>query len=483
MTTAAKLEDATVSRKQAVALASIAASAFLTLAKLAAGLLTGSLSLLSEAGHAGVDTGATILTYFAVREADKPADAEHHYGHGKFEALAALLETGLLFGLAVFVAGEAARRLTAEEAPEVDASWPAFAVLGVSILVDFFRSRQLSQVASEEKSQALEADALHFASDLIASVLVMIGLGATRFGFQQGDALAAIGVAVFIAIAGFRLGRRTIETLLDAAPGDLVPQFTQLICNTPGVIELETLRLRSVGRKIIGEATVAVPRTLSVEQAARIKEGIAAAILAHSADAEITLTAAPRALDDETVIERTQIVAWRRHLPVHHIVAQEVDGRLSISLDLELDADMPLGRAHDVASEFEHALRDEFGEGVEIETHLEPAAPHVLTGHDADPAAREAVEEELKRRAAEHGVLRAIHDVRVRGVAGGFLVNYHCEVDARLSVAAAHHAVDAVERQVREEFPQILRIGGHCEPYHEGAPAPIGQLPQGAAKA
>jgi len=481
--TQAELQDASASRKQAVALASIVASAFLAFAKLAAGLWTGSLSLLSEAGHAGVDTGATIITYFAVREADKPADDEHHYGHGKVEALAALLETGLLFGLAVFVASEAARRLMTDEAPEIVAGWPAFAVLGVSILVDFLRSRQLARVAAEENSQALEADALHFASDLISSVLVVIGLGATRLGFAQGDAFAAIGVALFIAIAGYRLGRRTIETLLDAAPGELVPHFTDIICGTPGVIALESLRLRSVGRKTIGEATVAVPRTLSVEQAERIKEAISAAILAYAPDAEITLTAAARALDDETVVERTQIVAWRRHLPVHHIVAQEIDGRLSISLDLELDAAMPLGRAHELASEFENALRDEFGDGSEIETHLEPAAPHVLVGRDAEEAARKAVEEELVRRAAEHGVLRRIHDVRVRGVDGGFVVNYHCEVDAKLSVAAAHKAVDAVERQLREEFPQILRIGGHCEPFTQEAPAPIGRLSPGAAGA
>jgi len=446
-------------------LASIAASALLALGKLAAGLWSGSLALLSEAGHAGVDTGATILTYFAVREADKPADAGHHYGHGKYESLAALVETGVLFGLALFVVTEALRRL--REPPQdvdVNAGWPAFAVLGVSILVDLVRSMQLSRVAREEGSDALAADALHFASDLISSVLVVIGLGATRLGSQHGDAAAALGVALFIAVAGFRLGRRTIETLLDAAPSEFIPHLRAVITEAPGVVALEKLRLRQVGRKVVGEATIAVSHNLSVDQAERISRRVDAAIKAFAPGSEITLIAAPRALDDETVIERTRMVAARRHMPVHHIVAQEIKGRLSISLDLEVDGGMSLRSAHKMASELEEAIRDEFGAEVEIETHIEPAAPHVMVGHDVDPATREAIEEALERCAAEHGVLRHVHDVRVRGVSGGLVVNYHCEVDGALSVEAAHEAVDAVERALRQDFPRIIRIAGHCEP-------------------
>ena len=462
MSKAENFDEADPSRKLTAAKASIAASALLTCAKLAAGLWSGSLSLLSEAGHAAVDTGATILTYFAVREADKPADAEHHYGHGKIEALAALMETGLLFGLALFVVEEAARRL-GEPAP-VDADWPVFAVLGVSILVDLVRSRQLSRIAEAEGSDALAADALHFASDLIASVLVAAGLAATRFGFVHGDALAAFGVALFIALAGFRLGRRTIETLLDAAPRELVPQFEKVIGEVPGVIALELLRLRTVGHNVIGEASIAVSRSLRVEQAARIKDAVVAAVEAHSPRARITVTTEPRAIDDETVIERILLVAARRHLPVHHIIAQQIEERLSICLDLELDAAMPLRRAHELATQFENAIRDEFGADIEIDTHLEPLAPHILIGREADPVMRNAIADALTGYAAVQGDVHDVHDVRVRGTADGLVVNYHCRVDDPLTVEAAHEAVDAIERRLREEFPTILRVAGHSEP-------------------
>jgi cation diffusion facilitator family transporter len=459
----ASLDQTATSRKIAAAKASIAASALLALAKLAAGSWSGSLALLSEAGHAAVDTVATILTYYAVREAGKPADAEHHYGHGKFESLAALIETGFLFGLALFVAGEALRRLNGPEIG-VDAGWPAFAVLAASIAVDFARSRQLARIAREEGSEALAADALHFSSDLMSSVLVLIGLLAAREGFARGDAIAAFGVALFIAVAGFRLGRRTIETLLDAAPREIAQLLEEIINDTPGVIAVEGLRLRGVGNQIIGEATIGVARGLRIEQAARIKEAVAASIAAAAPRARITVTAEPRALDDETVIERIQLVAARRHLPVHHIVAQQIGERLSISLDLEVDGAMPHGRAHGIASDFERAIRDEFGAGVEIETHIEPLAPHVLAGRDAAPELLSAIHAALTRQCAGLGVISSVHDLRVRETAGGLVVNYHCRVDPALPVETAHGAVDELERRVREEFPRILRLAGHAEP-------------------
>ncbi|MEK4035272.1 cation diffusion facilitator family transporter [Methylocystis sp. IM3] len=463
MTETRALDAAGASRKLAAARASIAASALLAAAKLAAGLWSGSLALLSEAGHGFVDTGATALTYYAVREAEKPADAEHHYGHGKYEALAALVETGLLFGLALIVVGEAIRRL-GEPHVEILAGWPAYGVLLVSILVDFVRSRQLAAIAKEERSDALAADAIHFASDLVSSILALIGVTAAHYGFPQGDALASFGVAAFIAVAGYRLGRRTIDTLLDAAPRDLTPQIERAILDVPGVMALDTLRLRSAGAEVIGEATIAVARTLRVEQAARIKAAVSDAILAVAPHARITVTADALALDDETVVERIMLVAARRHLMAHHVIAQQIGERLAIGLDIELDGAMPIGRAHAIATDFESAIRDEFGADVEIETHIEPLAPHVLIGRDlASPLAGD-IAAALDSYSGVVGYIANIHDVRVRETAGGLVVNYHCAVDAAVPVETVHAAVDELERRVRERFPEILRIVGHAEP-------------------
>ena len=192
-------------RKESAALASIGASAAIAVGKLVAGLMSGSLALLSEAGHALVDTGATILTWLAVRASGKPADEEHHYGHGKYEPLAALVETGLLFALTAFVVFEAVRRLSTHD-DDVEPKLIAFAVLGASIVIDLVRWRSLSKIARETKSEALAADALHFSSDLVASVLVLIGLTITWLGYPQADAYAAFGVALFVGIAGSNRG-------------------------------------------------------------------------------------------------------------------------------------------------------------------------------------------------------------------------------------------------------------------------------------
>src|SRR4029079_667102 len=204
--------------KERVALGSIAASGGLTLAKGVVGALTGSLAILSEAAHSLIDFGATVMTYFAVRISGKPADEEHHYGHGKVESVAALAETALLFVLSGVVIWEATQRLWSSHGHAVEATVAAFAVIVASIVVDFFRARLLYRVASETASEALEADALHFGSDMWSSLAVLVGLGGVAFGYQWGDSAAAVVVAVFVCIAGWRLGRRTIETLTDTAP-------------------------------------------------------------------------------------------------------------------------------------------------------------------------------------------------------------------------------------------------------------------------
>lgn len=453
-----------MSQKHRAALGSIFASAFITIAKLVAGLLSGSLALISEAGHAALDTGATILTYFAVRAADKPADEDHPFGHHKFESVAALIETGLLFVLAVGVLIEAGRRLLLGRGAEaVDANWLPFAVLLVSIAIDAVRWRTLARVARETHSQALAADALHFSSDLVASVLVLIGLAVTRLGYPAGDTLAAIGVAVFIAIAGFRLGKRTIDTLVDRAPSDLSARMRAAVGDIEGVASVSSLRLRPAGATVHGDLQVAVSRTMPLERVAEVKQVIARALENLSPGNDVTITANPATLDSETVLERVLLIAARRHVPVHHVTIQEVDGQPSVSLDVEIDGRMSLGVAHEIASGLEAAIRTEIG-GLEVETHIEPLEMEELAGRNAPAAVTDAIRRALEASALQTQAVKEPHNVRVRATGAGLVVNYHCRVDPALSVAATHDAVDRLDGLVRRDFPEIIRIVGHAEP-------------------
>jgi cation diffusion facilitator family transporter len=457
------LTDATL--KEKVALSSIVASALLTLGKLAAGLASGSLALLSEGAHNALDTGATVLTYFAVREANKPADDRHHYGHGKFESLSALAETGLLAGLACFVLVAAIRRLW--EGPEpIDASWPVFAVLVVSIVVDLVRWRTLSAVAKKTGSHALAADALHFASDLVGSALVLVGLIANSFGFHQGDALAAIGVALFIAYAGYHLGHTTIETLLDTAPEGLADDLRAAIVQIPGVVSVEDVKLRGNGPHVLGEVTIGVSRTLPVERLMQIERAVHAKIAEISPETQASIITAPRALDEETLTERIMMIAARRKLAVHHIIVQQLDGRNCIAFDLEIAGDMSHGQAHDIATALEDEIRTELGAEIEVESHIEPLHDRALTGHDADAGTVTEISEALRKLAIEGGVLHNVHDVRARRTEEGLVVNFHAMVDPTLSVAATHEAMDRLERSIRECTPTLLRVVGHAEPFN-----------------
>jgi cation diffusion facilitator family transporter len=450
--------------KQRVALSSIAASAGLTVAKAIVGAMSGSLALLSEAAHSLIDCGATVMTYFAVRISGKPADAEHHYGHGKVESVAALAETALLFALAGIVIWEAVKRLASGDAPHVEATPWAFLVIAISIIVDFFRARVLYRTAETTSSHALEADALHFSSDMWSSVAVLVGLVAVALGYDWADSVAAIVVSVVICIAGWRLGRRTIDTLTDTAPTGAADKLTAAIARVPGVVGVDRLRVRQVGAVLFVDLVVAVSRTLPLDRVAALKDRIIAAVRADSPAAEVTVTTEPRALDDETVLERVMVIARNRALAVHHVTVHAIEGRLAVALDLEVDGSLSLGAAHDIASGLEAAIGDELGPGVEIETHIEPLQPFDEPGREALPARIAAVRDALTDIAAKVDLVGEIHDVRVREADGGEIVNFHCLVDANLTVTDVHDKVDEVERALRMRFPSIKRVIGHAEP-------------------
>ena len=468
-TIAASGQDKANARKERVALFSILASAGITVGKLVAGLLSGSLALLSEAAHALVDTGATIITYFAVRAANKPADREHHYGHGKFESLAALAETVILFMLSGVVVVQAIERL-AEGGGHFEPTPLAFAVLLVSIAVDVNRVRSLRKVAKETGSQALAADALHFASDLAGSGLVLLGLGAAVFGFRYGDALAAIGVAGFIAIAGWRLGRQTLDTLLDAAPKGASDRIAALVAQVPGVVEPGELRLRSGGAESFGEMTVFVSRTLSLDRAGLIKEQILSTVRAEYPRTSLTVVVVPRALDNETVFDRIMLTAARRRVPVHHVTVQDIGPRMSIGLDIEVDGGMSLEGAHGVASRFEAALRDEFGADTEVETHIEPLRVAHLPGQEATTDIVHSIATLIADIAAATGTLLDVHNVRVRNTPAGLAVMYHFRAEPSLDVQHVHDCMDRLEHKLRIERPDIIRAVGHAEPMR---PVPV----------
>ena len=347
--------------KSRVAAISIFASAGMAAAKFAVGIAIGSLALISEALHSSVDVVATVITWLVVRVSDRPADDEHHYGHGKFESLSALGVIAMLYVLAGGILVESWSRLR-EGTPPPTLSAVPFVVLAIDIAVNFWRARALHRTARDTRSQALAADALHFASDVLGSIAVIIGLALSGLGYVWGDAAAAIGVAIMISLLGLRLARSTVETLLDRAPEGVSEKAADAIRTVPGVLDIERLRVRMVGSTHFIDAIAQVPRTYPIDRVEEIKRMAQEAVRKALGDADLSFTAVPVARDNESVRERIMVIARNSGLAVHHVTVHDLGGKLTVSIDLEVDGEMPLTAAHDIAHGLERNIRDEFGE-------------------------------------------------------------------------------------------------------------------------
>jgi cation diffusion facilitator family transporter len=247
----------------------------MTLSKFVVGFLTGSLGIISEAIHSLVDFMATIVTYFAVKVSSEPADHNHHYGHDKVESLAALVETGLLFGTSLWIMYEAVLRIFGKNEGLVEVTWYALAVIIVSIAVDYNRSRSLLKVAKATGSQALEADALHFASDMYSSLAVLIGLVLTYFGVTFADSLSACLVSVMIFSAGIELGKKSLAVLMDEAPDGVSVHICQLAKTVSGVAGVHDVNVRSLdGTRIFTDLSLYIDGSKTLREASAIKHEV-----------------------------------------------------------------------------------------------------------------------------------------------------------------------------------------------------------------
>jgi len=448
--------------KSRVAAVSIFASAGMAAAKFAVGVAIGSLALISEALHSSVDVVATVITWLVVRVSDRPADEEHHYGHGKFESVSALFVIAMLYVLAGGILVESFGRLREGVAPPTLSAIP-FVVLLLDIAVNFWRARALHRTAQDTRSEALAADALHFASDVLGSIAVIIGLVLTGLGYRWGDSAAAIGVAVMIALLGLRMARSTVETLLDRAPEGAAEKAAAAIRAVPGVVGVERLRVRMVGSTHFIDAIVQVPRTDPIDRVEDIKRKAQAAVAAALDQADLTFTAVPVARNNESVRERIMVIARNSGLAIHHVTVHDLGGRLTVSIDLEVDGEMALTAAHDIAQQLERNIFEEFGEDVELDTHIEPLEPELPHGVDAAPERVAAIAAALSRFAAD-GAIHDIHSVRVRDTDAGEIVNFHCRAAPSMSVIKVHEGVDEIERALRRAFPSVKRVISHAEP-------------------
>jgi cation diffusion facilitator family transporter len=461
--------------KKRAALLSVGSALLLVSLKAFLVIRTGSLGVLSEALHSGLDLIAAIITFLSIRMSDQPADERHPYGHGKFENFSAFVETGLLALTAMYVIYEAFDRLFFHNV-HIQPSVTAILVLFVALSIDITRAKKLSRVAAKYSSEALEADALHFSTDVWSTIVVISGICLVWAGEKwnvpwlvYADALAGLVVAAVILWVGSRLGKRTLDALLDAAPEGLLEQITKAIGQMHGVLNVQRVRLRRAGNRYFVDATVSVPRTASLEQVHAWSDAIEQRV-GEIVPSDVVVHAEPRAPKGEPFFDSIRAVAQRSGLAIHDLFAQQNDGRLFVELHLELDPHLSLKEAHQQATELEEKIRELRQEPMEVNIHIEPLGTAISVPDSGKEDLRDlarAIEAFLNGLPAEYHELLNSHNVIVRQVAHHILASCHCVMRSELPITEVHDVTGALEDRVKEKFPQISRITIHPEPQED----------------
>jgi cation diffusion facilitator family transporter len=454
--------------KRSAAGSSVLAAIVITGLKIVVGFSTGSLGILSEAAHSGLDLIAALLTYFSVGVSDKPADADHQYGHGKVENFSAFVETGLLLLTCAWIIYEAASRLFFRHI-DIEPSLAAFAVMIFSMGLDWWRSRVLGRIADKYDSQALEADALHFSTDIWSAGVVVLGLVLVLVGrtyrvewLRDSDPIAALFVAGVVVSVSWRLARRTIDALLDAAPPGVRSEIYDAVSRVDGVLEVDRVRIRRAGNRFFADLAVGLARTVTFQRSGQLVSAVTEAVHRVLPHADVTVQPLPRAQHSENIFDRIRAVATQRNLNVHDISVQDFAGRLHVEQHVELDERITLKDAHDQVTELEADMRRDVPEISDILTHIESEPATIEKPEEVVSDAE--LEHRLKAVASEFPEVLDVHDFVIKRVRGRMYISCHCTLSDDLSLARVHDIQTELEIRFKQDAPELFRVLIHPEP-------------------
>ena len=460
--------DVRGSEKQSVALNSVYAAVAITSLKIVVGVSTGSLGILSEAAHSGLDLVAAAITYISVRVSDRPADATHQYGHGKVENFSAFIETGLLLLTCIWIVYEATKRLFFHSV-EIEPSVWAFVVMAISIVVDFWRSRRLKRIADKYDSQALLANALHFSTDIWSSAVVILGLGLVLAGrkysvpwLAKADPIAALVVACIVVYVSWRLARQTIDALLDGAPAGVRSRIIDTVSRIDGVLEIDRVRIRRGGSKYFADVSIAMSRNVTFQKSEQVANEVSSGIHDLLPGADVVVNAVARASRGESLFDRIRAVATRNNLNVHDISVQDIHGALHVEQHVELDERMPLKDAHDRVTRLESEMRQDVPEISSILTHIESEPATIETSDGLVDAP--SFESRIQSVTGAFPEVVDAHDLMFKRVAGRLYLSLHCTMKDDLPLARVHDIQTALESRFRQEVPDLFRVLIHPEP-------------------
>jgi cation diffusion facilitator family transporter len=455
--------------KRRVALHSMLAAAAMTLLKLAAGLFSGSLGVLSDAAHSALDLAGAALTFFSVQVSDKPADEDHTYGHGKIENVSSLAEAGLMVVSCAWIIFEAVSRIAHHIVELRHSFWPVL-VLVASIAVDYWRSRQLRAVAERTGSPALATDAFHFASDIWSTLAVLAGLGASWLGSRYGvawlrfaDPVAAIVVSIMILRLTLTLTRETVGVLMDQIPAETRRQIVNEVEQVPGVLAVEQARVRRAGAAHFADLTLALPRRSTFEHTDELVRAATDAVHRTLPDADVVIHTVPSKGRAESIFDRVRAVAARNNVSVHELSVQSHHGRLRIEQHVELDENMSLLEAHNFVSGMEAEILRDTPEIDSVLTHIESEPATIEQPEDAVVENRR-IEVALRAAASAFNEIEDVHEITVRRAGDHIDLSCHCTLPDHLTMLRVHEVITALEDRFKIECPEVSRVTIHPEP-------------------
>lgn len=457
------METITKNNKVNIAFYSVLVGLFLTGMKTVVGISTGSLGIISEALHSLLDLGAALMTFFSVRISSRPADLRHQFGHGKVENVSALFESLLLLLTCLWIVYEAIQRLFLKTVSIEVGFWSYF-VMAFALVLDLFISRVLYSGAKKYGSQALEADALHYSSDIFSSLVVIAGLIGVNLGIPILDPIAALAVAVLVTRASIKLGMRAVNELLDQAPVGLKEKVEELILSVPGVEGVSEVRLRKSGNSIFVDIVITTSRLIPLNQADKLTDMIENRIKSLIPDSDIMIHVNPSP-DGEILPDRIRRIVqiFPEIKDIHNIsYYRNADGHgLFLGFHLKLSPTFSLAKAHDLSEKIEKTLKKELPMVTEIATHLETDYPLVEGGKgELAPQDLEALREKILK----NKPVKGIHDVQLHKDSYGKSLSCHILLDNSLSLEEAHRVSMEVEEEIKGLFPDLTRVIVHSEP-------------------
>ena len=452
---------------QRAAALSVVAAAILTLVKLITGLATNSIGVISEALHSGLDLLAAGITLIAVRGASRAPDYEHQYGHGKIENFAALAETIILWVTSGWIIYEALRRIVFEEFAE-----PTFwgiSVMLLSIFIDYERSQMLYRNARKHNSQALEADALHFRTDMLSSVVVLIGLTFVWIGFPIGDPLGALGVSFVILFVSFNLAKRAYNALVDHAPEGVSEKISDLCSRIPGVVKCSRVRVRGSGADLFVDIIVTTDETVKLTDAHHIADLIESELSYLAPKVDVLVHIEPAEWDREqyssmNIYDQMQIVAGRISdvRSVHNIRVFEISGGLDIAADLEMASELTLEEAHSVSEQFEEKLRSLIDNINSVTLHLETT----LTRDESTDVTSKSSDilESVKEIVSEFSPPISYRKSTIKREQSGVTVLLDCTIPGEITLTGSHEIAEEIKKRIQERVHSVKTVYVHFDP-------------------